>query len=314
MEKIIDAAGKDELEKALKPFFVRNTNKAGNEIYILNHHNAPLVMQEIGRLREITFRAGGGGTGKASDIDVYDTREEGYYEQLIVWSPEDREIVGGYRFIDCSKVINESQTKVSLSTADYFDVSAVCIRNFLNRTIELGRSWVQPNFQPALNRKKGIFALDNIWDGLGAITVDNPNIEFFFGKVTMYKSFNPSARDMILYFLKTYFPDYQNLISPRYPVEILMDIQKLEALFDKSLQFNEAYKVLNHEVRDLGENIPPLVNSYMNLSPTMKTFGTSNNPHFRNVEETAILIAIKDIYEQKKKRHIESYTQELQER
>lgn len=314
MEKIIEALGKGELEKALKPFFVRKTNKAGNEIYILNHHNAPDVMREIGRLREVSFRHGGGGTGKSLDVDVYDTREEGFYEQLIVYSPEEREIVGGYRFIDCAKVINEEKTAISLSTADYFDISPVCIRNFLNRTIELGRSWVQPNFQPAINPRKGIFALDNIWDGLGALIVDNPHVEFFFGKVTMYKSFDPKARDIILHFLRTFFPDYENLISPKYPLDILTEKKELEALFKKEMSFDEGYKILNYEVRELGEKIPPLVNSYMNLSPTMKTFGTAENLHFGNVEETAIMITIKDIYEQKKKRHIDSYLKELQER
>lgn len=306
MEKIINPIDREVLERELAPFYVRDTNKGGNKIYILNHHNAPNAMQEIGRLREISFRQGGGGTGKSVDIDKYDVANENYYEQLVVYSPEDREIVGGYRFIDCSKTISSDKKSVQLSTADYFYISPVCIRNFLTRTIELGRSWVQPNFQPSVNPRKGLFALDNIWDGLGAIVVDNPHIEFFFGKVTMYKSYNSRARDIILYFLKTYFPDYENLIRPIHPLQTNMGNAELKALF-KDLDFDDAYKVLNQEVRNMGENIPPLVNSYMNLSPTMKTFGTAENPHFGNVEETAIMIKINDIYDHKKKRHIESY-------
>lgn len=310
MEKIINPIEIDLLANELKPFFVRNTNKGDNEIYICNAHNAPNVMQEIGRLREESFRQGGGGTGKSADIDSYDTDEDVYYEQLIVYSPEDREIVGGYRFIDCNKSISIDKRSVSLSTADYFYFSPAFIRNFLPRTIELGRSWVQPKFQPSVNPRKGLFALDNIWDGLGAIVVNNPNIKFFFGKVTMYKSFNSKARDYILFFLKTYFPDYENLIRPLYPVQIKTPKQEMRSLFHK-LDFTDAYKVLNQEVRNMGENIPPLVNSYMNLSPTMKTFGTAENPHFGNVEETAIMITIKDIYEQKKNRHIQSYLDEI---
>lgn len=310
MEKIKDAIDRDLLEKELKPFFVRNTNKGDNEIYICNHHNSPNVMQEIGRLREISFRQGGGGTGQCVDIDTYDTNEDTYYEQLVVYSPEDREIVGGYRFIDCLKAISEDKRSVSLSTADYFYFSPAFIRNFLPRTIELGRSWVQPAFQPSVNPRKGLFALDNIWDGLGAIVVDNPRIEFFFGKVTMYKSFNAKARDYILFFLKTYFPDYQNLIRPIHSLQMNTTAVEMKALFDK-LDFHDAYKVLNQEVRNMGENIPPLVNSYMNLSPSMKTFGTAENPHFGNVEETAIMITIKDIYPQKKERHIQSYLDEM---
>jgi len=310
MEKIVDAIDRDLLERELKPFFIRKTNKGDNEIYICNHHNAPNVMLEIARLRELSFREGGGGTGKSLDMDKYDSQKETFYEQLIVYSPEDREIVGGYRFIDCGKAINADKRSVNLSTADYFYFSPAFIRNFLPRTIELGRSWVQPKFQPSVNPRKGLFALDNIWDGLGAIVVDNPKIKFFFGKVTMYKSYNAKARDYILYFLKTYFPDYENLLHPIYPLKINTPVSEMSAVFHK-LDFTDAYKVLNQEVRNMGENIPPLVNSYMNLSPTMKTFGTAENPHFGNVEETAIMITIKDIYEQKKNRHIQSYLDEI---
>lgn len=310
MEQIIDPIDRTLLEDELKPFFVRKTNKGDNEIYICNFHNAPNVLQEIGRLRELSFRQGGGGTGKSIDIDDYDTQEERYYEQLVVYSPEDREIVGGYRFIDCEKSISADKRSVSLSTADYFYFSPAFIRNFLPRTIELGRSWVQPKYQPAVNPRKGLFALDNIWDGLGAIVVDNPKIEFFFGKVTMYKSFNSKARDYILYFLKAYFPDYENLLRPIHPLKIKTSVSEMKAVFNQ-LDFVDAYKVLNQEVRNMGENIPPLVNSYMNLSPTMKTFGTAENPHFGNVEETAIMITIRDIYEQKKNRHIQSYLDEI---
>ncbi len=305
MEEIAKPIDKDLLFAELQPHFVRNTNKADNMIFICNHLNAPNAMQEIGRLRELSFRHSGGGTGKAFDIDKYDLGENAY-EQLIVYSPEDKEIIGGYRFIDCNKVINDTRTKVALSTADYFYFSGAFIRNFLPRTIELGRSWVQPAFQPSVNPRKGIFALDNIWDGLGAIIVDNPHIEFFFGKVTMYQSFNTTARDYILYFLKHYFPDYENLLRPIHPLLLSTPKEQMAPMFN-GLDFNDGYKVLNQQVRNLGENIPPLVNTYMNLSPTMKTFGTALNSHFGNVEETAIMITLNDIYDQKKERHIQSY-------
>jgi len=305
MQPIAEEIDADLLMSELKPHFIRTTNKGDNEIYICNSHTAPNVMQEIGRLRELSFRHAGGGTGKPFDIDHYDT-DDVCYNQLIVFSPEDKAIIGGYRFIDCKKVINSDATQVHLSTADYFYFSGAFIRNFLPRTIELGRSWVQPAYQPSVNPRKGIFALDNIWDGLGAIVIDNPNIEFFFGKVTMYQSFNSTARDYILYFLKSFFPDYENLLRPINPLKINTPKDDIVPLF-KGLDFADAYKVLNQQVRNLGENIPPLVNIYMNLSPTMKTFGTALNSHFGNVEETAIMITINDIYDQKKERHIQSY-------
>jgi len=283
--------------------FVRNTNKGNNEIYVINHHNSPNTMLEIGRLRELSFSNAGGGTGQEVDIDKYDTSEN-CYEQLIVYSPEDKEITGGYRFIDCSKIINTNP--IELSTAHYFNFSKDFINNYLPYTVELGRSWVQPNFQPSINPRKGIFALDNLWDGLGAIAVDNPHIKHFFGKMTMYTSFNTEARDALLYFMKYYFPDPEKLAVPIEPI----NTTSLSADFTKKLNgldFKDGFKILNSFLKERGEFIPPLINSYMSLSPTMKSFGTAPNKEFGEVEETAILVTIADIYEQKKARHIDTY-------
>lgn len=305
-EPLIPAIDRALLEQELNAKqFIRNTNKGNNQIFIVNHHNSPNTMQEIGRLRELTFRSSGGGTGRGVDIDHYDT-DEVCYEQLIVYSPEDKEIIGGYRYIDCSKVIPKNGDKPALSTANYFDFSEKFIKDYLPYTIELGRSWVQPNYQPHINPRKGVFALDNIWDGLGAITVDNPKIKYFFGKVTMYTRYNQKARDMILHFLKTFFPDKEGLLKPYHPLAFSTPIEELENLF-VGMDYKEAFKILNTQVRGLGENIPPLVNIYMNLSPSMKSFGTAANPHFGDVEETGIMITIGDIYPEKKERHIASY-------
>lgn len=304
LDYIIDPVPTEVIKQELtKDRFVRTTNKAGNEIYIVNHHNSPNIMREIGRLREVTFASAGGGTGLELDIDAYDTSPN-CYEQLIVWAPEAQEIIGGYRFIDCSKIVDTDP--LELSTAHYFDFSPKFIQNYLPNTIELGRSWVQPNFQPKLGSRQGIFALDNLWDGLGAITIDNPHIKHFFGKVTMYTNYNVVARDAILTFLNLYFPDKESLVRPKHPSPITSDMtQFVEDV--AGLEFKEAHKVLSNFVRSHGENIPPLVNSYMQLSPTMKTFGTAINPDFGDVEETGILVTIADIYPEKKQRHVESY-------
>jgi len=284
--------------------FIRKTRKGDNEIYIVNIHNSPNTLQEIGRLREVTFRASGGGTGLPVDLDEFDT-DEICYEQLVVWSPEDEEIIGGYRYILCEKAIDKSTGEIKLSTSHYFDFSEKFISDYLPYTIELGRSWVQPNFQPSVNPRKGLFALDNIWDGLGALAVKNPSIKYFFGKVTMYPNYNREARDFLLHFMQYYFPDKENLMQPYHPL-----VQESDAVYVQSqlkgLDFKEGFKVLNAYVREREENIPPLVNIYMNLSPTMKTFGTAVNEDFGNVEETGILVTIADIYEDKKERHISS--------
>jgi hypothetical protein len=305
MKPIIPPVEKALLQKELSPDrFVRKANFGTNEIYIVNAHNSPNVLREIGRLRELTFRSAGGGTGEEVDLDHFDTSAH-CYDQLLVWNPEDQEIVGGYRYIDCKDVVNE-KGEVELATSELFLFSERFIKEYLPYTIELGRSFVQPDYQPSINNRKGIFSLDNLWDGLGALVMDNPEVRYFFGKITMYPSFNPEARDIIHYFMNHYFPDPDRLIVPIEALPYKTDLVPIIGIFD-GMDYKEGHKVLNQYVRKLDENIPPLVNAYMNLSLTMKNFGTAINTHFGAVEETGILVTIADIYPSKKERHIASY-------
>lgn len=302
MEPIIEAISKSILKEELnRSGLIRTTRKGDNEIYIVNNTNAPHVIQEIGRLREITFRASGGGTGLSIDLDEYDLGEYAY-EQLIVWSPEDEEIIGGYRFAFCERAMDK-EGNIHLSTTHYFDFTEAFISQYLPYTIELGRSWVQPKFQPTVNPRKGLFALDNIWDGLGVLVREHPEIKYFFGKVTMYTNYDTASRDFLLHFMHTYFPDREGLMKPFHPL-----IQDYDRAYADSqllgLDFKDGFKVLNAHIREKGEFIPPLVNIYMNLSPTMKTFGTAVNPEFGGVEETGILVTIADIFPEKKERHM----------
>lgn len=284
---------------------LRLTNKSNNEIYIVTAQDSPHTMQEIGRLREIAFRSAGGGTGKAVDIDEFDLMDGGY-KQLIVWNPEAEEIIGGYRFLyGTDWKINEEGQPV-LATSHMFKFSEKFLKEYMPYTVELGRSFVSLEYQNVRKGAKSIFALDNLWDGLGALTVINPNLRYFFGKVTMYPSYIRRGRDMILYFLQKHFDDKENLITPRKALMLEEDPKELEQLFCKS-DFKEDYKILNREIRALGYNIPPLVNAYMSLSPTMKLFGTAINYGFGDVEETGILIAVDEILEDKRVRHIDSF-------
>lgn len=306
MQSIIEPIDKKILEAELYDGkFIRDTNNGANQIFIITHHDSPNVMLEIGRLREITFRSAGGGTGLSTDIDHYDTAEAPY-KQLIVWNPIEQEIVGGYRFIECAKAPKDSNNKFLLATTELFSFSEKFKSDYLPWTIELGRSFVQPRYQPSSENRKGLFSLDNLWDGLGAIVVDHPHIRYFFGKVTMYRHFNPVARDMILAFMNHYFPDHEHLVVPVNPLEIVHDMSSFKKELE-GLNYKDGHRVLNHHVRNLNENIPPLVNSYMNLSATMKTFGTALNDHFGEVEETGIMVTISEIYDTKKERHISTY-------
>lgn len=309
MQRIADSVEKELLIAELSnEIFVRPTNNIGNEIYIFDGNKKPSLMREVGRLRELSFRLAGGGTGKEIDIDEYDSGEHPY-KQLIVWNPVDREIVGGYRFQLCNDAERDDGT-FHLSTCEIFHYSEKLKRVYFPVTIELGRSFVQPQYQPSAENRKGLFSLDNLWDGLGALVVINPNIKYFFGKVTMYTDFNREARDMILSFMQHYFPDEEHLVEIPHPISIETDCSALLAeLNGKS--YKDGHHILNQRVRALGENIPPLFNSYMNLSPTMKTFGTAINHHFGGVEETGIMVTIDDIYPSKKDRHIKSYLEFL---
>lgn len=295
-QPIIDALPREALLAELTDdLLLRPTNKAGNAVYIFRAAQAPSLMQEVGRLREQTFRAAGGGTGAAVDIDELDTDPDGYW-QLIVWDPAQQEILGGYRYI----IPRDSHPKC-LSTEHYFEFSDRFRTDYLPYTIELGRSFVQTKYQ-AGGELRAVFALDNLWDGLGTIVIRNPDIKFLFGKVTMFSDYNSSARNMLIYFLRKYFPDRDNLMRTRCPAELQIDEKQMKSVFT-GRDYSEDYKILSRQVRDLEEVIPPLINAYMSLSPTMRVFDTAINHDFGNVEETGILITIGDLYKEKVARH-----------
>ena len=297
VEAIMDELTRDK--------FFRKTNNAGNEIYILSAHDSPNIMREIGRLREISFRDSGGGTGLDCDVDVFDTRDENYFSQLIVWNPADRAIVGGYRFLLCDKLPVDADGQVDTPTSELFLYSERFVNDYLPYTIELGRSFVQPDYQPSKNLAKGMYSLDNLWDGLGSLIDIYPTAKYYFGKVTMYPQLERTSRDMILYFIQKHFPDQQQLVTVRPELElpILTDLQWLADLFCAD-NYRDDYRTLVKQVRGRNAAVPPLVNAYMNLSPTLRSFGTALNPGFGNVEETGLLLTIGDMFEEKVQRHL----------
>ena len=306
MKDIIPPVPLETLKEELnEKRFIRRTNKGGNKIYILNAENAPHTMREIGRLRELSFRNAGGGTGLECDLDEYDTGEHAY-QQLIVWDPDEEAILGGYRFHICEPSNCIRNGEVKLATAKLFNFSEEFIREYVPHMIELGRSFVQPKYQSTSLRRKGLYALDNLWDGLGTLVLDYPSKKYMFGKVTMYLHYHQLARDMILFFLNKHFPDRDGLVTPKEPLKVATDRARLTAIFTGQ-DYEEDYKILSREVRACGENIPPLINAYMSLSPSMRTFGTVLNRGFGDVEETGIMITVNDLYKAKVERHILNY-------
>ena len=305
MQNIIEPVEREAIMSELtKERFFRKTNKGGNEIYIVTAHNAPNTMREIGRLREISFRDSGGGTGKDCDIDEFDTCTENYFSQLVVWNPVDKAITGGYRFLMCDKLPVDEHFQVSTPTSELFHYSEKFTKEYLPYTIELGRSFVQPDYQPSRSMSKGIYSLDNLWDGLASLIFIYPQAKYFFGKVTMYPQLDRLSRDMILYFIKKHFPDKEGLVTPQphLNLPILADESELDKLFVADTD-TENYEILSKEVRQRGASVPPLVKAYFNLSPSIRSFGTALNPGFGNVEETGLIVTIEDIYPEKLERH-----------
>lgn len=308
MEPIVDRLPLDQIMAELtKERLLRNTNNGNNEVYIFDNNSSPVLMHEVGRVREMTFRHAGGGTGHGIDIDDFDTAKEDPQKQLIVWDPENRELIGGYRFYFPPRGCTQCDIK-KLASSSYFNFSKKFLTKYYPHLMELGRSFVHPDYQSRARGRKSMYALDNLWDGLGALVLNNHHLKYLFGKVTMYPHFNQKARNMILYFLRKHFNDPDKLVTPIEPADIDLHEEEMKKLF-RGWRYKENYKILSSEVRSLGENIPPLINAYMNLSPTMRTFGTFINNHFGNVEETGIMITLRDIYVEKINRHLASYKQ-----
>ena len=246
MKELISPVPRELIEAELTTEkFQRKTNKADNEIYILTFHDSPNIMREIGRLRELTFRSAGGGIGEEVDIDHYDT-DEHPYKQLIVWDPSRKEILGGYRFIHCAGLPRDENGEVPLATSHLFRFSDEFIDDYLPYVIELGRSFVQPDYQSSKAGAKALFALDNLWDGLGALMIDYPDIKYYFGKVTMYTQYNQSARNLILHFFEKYFPDPDKLVIPKRPMPYTDNSARLDDLF-AGKNYDDAYKILSAE-------------------------------------------------------------------
>lgn len=306
MHSIIDPVDKQLLASELTAAcMLRTSNKGDNEIYVISAQQAPSVMREIGRLREIAFRDGGGGTGLECDIDEFDTMTPPC-RQLLVWDPRDREILGGYRFLLGEDVKCDSSGRLRMATSHMFGFSQLFIDKFLPNVIELGRSFVRLEYQSSKAGAKALYVLDNLWDGLGALTVVYPQIKYLFGKVTMYPGYGSYNRNLLLYFLQKHFPDPDNLVWPLEPLDTDMDIPSMEATFTGA-DFKEDLRILHRKLRENGTHVPPLINAYMNLSPTMRMFGTAINHEFGNVEESGIFITLDEVFEEKKRRHIGTY-------
>lgn len=293
MQEIIPAVDRALLREELAQLEpLRTTRHGGNVIYVFRAESSPNLMREVGRLREEAFREGGGGSGNELDIDSDDLATDGY-QQLIAWNPESEEIIGGYRFI----ISHETHPK-HLSTEHYFRFSDLFRERYMPHTLELGRAFVKSSGDAL----KSIYALDNIWDGIGALLKTNPEVKYLLGKVTMYSSYNTEARNMFFYFLRKYYPDTEHLIEGITPLEMNIDNAHYAEVFTGE-DFAEDYKILRSRIREHEEIIPPMFNAYINLTGSMKVFDSVYNPELGDVYETCILVPVESIYRDKFERY-----------
>ncbi len=308
MKAIIPSIDKEALRAELTPkTLLRTSNKAGNELYVVGPE-AVNVIREIGRLREIAFRNDGGGTGEPLDIDKFDTDPAYGYKQLVLWDPDALEIIGGYRFCLCEDAVFDREGQPILTSSHMFRFSKRFIKEYLPHTVELGRSFVSVEYQSSKAGAKSLFALDNLFDGLVALGIlYKDQVRYFFGKATIYPDYPEEARELIMAFLGKYFGKDKRLLKIRKEVKVKNKSHYLK-LF-KGLDFKEGYRVLKAEVTRLGVFIPPLINTYMNLSPTMLYFGTGINDEFADVYDSGMLIDFENMYPEKRKRHADSFLQ-----
>ena len=308
MEPIIEPVSRDALKAELTPeTFLRTTNRAGNELYVVGP-KAANVIREIGRLREIAFRQDGGGTGKPLDIDEFDTDPAYGYKQLVLWDPEAQEIIGGYRFCLCSNALFNREGQPVLTSSHMFHFTKKFIKQYLPYTLELGRSFVSIEYQSSKAGAKSLYALDNLFDGIAAIGIlYKKQLRYFFGKATIYREYPTEAREMVMCFLKKYFGKGHRLLSLRKEVKVEKAARLRYYKMFKGLSFKEGYRVLKGEIQKMGVSIPPLVNTYMNLSPSMIYFGTGINDEFGDVYDSGILVNFLEMYPEKRQRHAESF-------
>ncbi len=285
---------KEELIKELKEAEEIGETNDGKKIYLYSYKKDSVILKELGRLREISFRKVGEGSNKKRDTDKYDI----YYEHIILWDKEDLEIVGSYR-IGNGKYINEN-----FGVSGFYSNTLFTFNNeivpYLNDSIELGRSFIQPKYW-------GTRALDYLWYGIGAYLKTRPNIKYMFGALTLSNSFSNISKDMLIYYYSHYFTDSMNFVSPKLPYTYASNISFLKDLYilnDRKKDFRTLKSTLNN----LGLSIPTLYKQYTNLCQDkgINFYGFNIDESFSNCIDGFIFVEVAKIKEEQRKRYIKN--------
>jgi putative hemolysin len=250
-------------------------------------------LYRIGRLRELSFRAVGEGSGRRRDLDHFDH----YYQHLILWDEDDLEIAGAYRFVDAGKVVAERGVR-GLYTGSLFKLEAHR-STFLENGLELGRSFVQPRYW-------GKRSLDYLWYGIGAYLVKNPHFRFLFGPVSISNAQPGVAKELLIYFYKLYFSPDASLSCSRNPFSFSQPMASLEKEFCGT-DYKADFRKLKSLLANLGTTIPPLYKQYTGLcEPGGVVFLDFNiDPAFSNCIDGLVIVDTKKLKEAKRKRYMD---------
>lgn len=283
---------KEEVKKAE---FLGNTID-GKRIILVDAMQSPSLLRELGRVREISFRAIGGGTGSARDNDLYDN----YYRHLILWDDEELEIVGAYRIGECKDIIANKGTE-GLYTYNLCDFNDH-FKDYCNYSVELGRSFVQPKYW-------GSRALDNLWQGVGAYLAHNPNIKYTYGTVTINADTPKKAVAALVYFYSYHFTCSTNMMKAKKPY-MMSDEDRVEfdGLF-KDVSYKDGFVLLKSYLKDLGTSVPTLFKQYAELydEGAVRFFDFSVNDDLFGVVEGFIIADNTRMKKAKRKRYIENF-------
>ena len=263
--------------------------------YLLHGDNAPHLLREIGRVRELSFRAIGGGTGGALDLDPYDYGPCAY-RQLILWAPQEQVVVGGCRV----RSTGTDGPSARVATEDLFAFSERFRERYGDALLDIGRLFVHPAFQ-ARAGSQGIFTLDSIWQALAAVAVAD-GVRAFFGRVVFPKDYHPQVRDLTLALLQKHFAGDAQWVHPRVPAPRVTSDEALDHLL-VGKTWREDMRLLRQFARARGAQVPALLRAYLGLSDRLRVFGTAADPDLGGIEETCLLIDVADVLEHKAARY-----------
>ncbi|MDD1794743.1 lysophospholipid acyltransferase family protein [Enterovibrio sp. ZSDZ42] len=265
----------------------------GKIIYLYRYKNESSVMREIGRLREVAFRAVGEGTGQRRDIDIYDE----HYFHLVLWDPACLDIVGAYRFCDTQAVIAQQGIQ-SLYTHSLFNYDEG-MTPYLNAGLELGRSFVQPKYW-------GKRSLEYLWLGIGAFLSKHPHYRYLFGPVTISNAMPHAAKELLIFFYRTYFGATSDVARSKHPFNI--DSQKEHELLNHFCRndYQQDLKTLKVLLDNLGTSIPTLYKQYSELCETggvqFLDFGV--DPDFSDCIDGLVMVDMSKLKEKKRQRYL----------